>query len=81
MLTRALALELGPEVRVNSVSPGAILWPESGDTDRAGVVERAALKREGEPDDVAEAVLFLVTRAAYVTGQDLAVDGGSSLAP
>ncbi len=82
MLTRALALELGPEVRVNSVSPGTVLWPEDGgggDADRRWIVERTALRRSGEPDDVADAVLFLVRDAKYVTGQDLAVDGGKSL--
>lgn len=81
-LTRALALELGPEVRVNGVAPGPILWPDDGSFDeraRAAVVRRTLLKRVGEPDDIARAVLFLMADAAYVTGQILAVDGGRSV--
>ena len=76
MLTRALALELGPEVRVNSVSPGAVLWPENDEPDRRRIIEEIALGRSGNPGDIARAVLFLVRDATYVTGQDLAVDGG-----
>lgn len=76
MLTRALALELGPEVRVNSVSPGAVLWPENDEPDRRRIIEEIALGRSGDPGDIARAVLFLVRDATYVTGQDLAVDGG-----
>ena len=79
MLTRALALELGPEVRVNSVSPGAVLWPENDEPDRRRIIEEIALERSGEPGDIARAVLFLVRDAPYVTGQDLAVDGGRLL--
>ena len=79
MLTRALALELGPEVRVNSVSPGAVLWPESEGAAKPRIIERTALKRAGDPGDVARAVLFLIRDAPYVTGQDLAVDGGGLL--
>lgn len=78
MLTRSLALELAPRVRCNAVAPGAILWPE-GDGDesrRRAVLRRTALARTGEPADVAEAVLFLVTSAAYITGETIAVDGG-----
>jgi pteridine reductase len=81
-LTRALALELGPEVRVNGVSPGAIVWPDDGSFD-AGVQERVIrhtlLKRKGEPDDIARTVLFLAADAGYITGQILAVDGGRSV--
>ena len=76
MLTRSLALELGPEVRVNSVSPGAILWPESGGADRKRIIARVPLARPGDPADIARAVRFLVRDAPYVTGQDIAVDGG-----
>ena len=76
MLTRALAVELGPEVRVNSISPGAILWPENGDLERRRIIDAIALKRSGDPGDIARAALFLVRDAPYVTGQDLAVDGG-----
>ena len=80
MLTRALALELGPEVRVNSISPGAILWPENGDLERRRIIDATALKRSGDPGDIARAALFLVRDAPYVTGQDLAVDGGRLIA-
>ena len=79
MLTRALALELGPEVRVNSISPGAVLWPEEDDPERRRVVDGIALGRSGDPADVARAALFLARDAPYVTGQDLAVDGGRLL--
>jgi pteridine reductase len=82
-LTRQLARELGPEVRVNGVAPGAILWPESGEwqdeESRRRILERSVLKRMGEPDDIARAVAFLVADAPYVTGQILAVDGGRSI--
>lgn len=81
MLTRSLAKDLGPDIRVNGVSPGAILWPESGIEDRIqqNILRETALKRAGEPEDIAAAVLFLVRDAPYVTGQVLAVDGGRSL--
>jgi pteridine reductase len=81
MLTRSLAKDLGPDVRVNGVSPGAILWPDVGMSEelRAGIIKQTALKRTGEPEDIAAAVLFLVRDAPYVTGQILAVDGGRSV--
>ena len=79
MLTRALAVELGPDVRVNSISPGAVLWPENEDPDRERIIEEIALKRSGDPGDIARAALFLVRDAPYVTGHDLAVDGGRLL--
>ena len=79
MLTRSLARELGPHVRVNSVSPGAVLWPENDEPDRQRIIEEIALGRSGDPGDIAQAVLFLVRDATYVTGQDLAVDGGRLL--
>jgi pteridine reductase len=82
-LTRALARELGPEVRVNGVSPGAILWPDDPAWDsaerRAQVVAHTLLQRCGEPSDIAQAVGYLLS-ATYVTGQIIAVDGGRSLA-
>jgi pteridine reductase len=82
-LTRSLARELGPEVRVNGVAPGTILWPEDDtwgdDVSRQRIINQTALKRIGEPDDIARAVEFLVTAAPYVTGQVLAVDGGRSV--
>jgi pteridine reductase len=81
MLTRSLAKDLGPHIRVNGVSPGAILWPDEGMSDqlRAGIIRQTALKRSGEPEDIAAAVLFLVRDAPYVTGQIIAVDGGRSV--
>lgn len=81
MLTKALARELGPEVRVNGVAPGAILWPERGLNEEAKrqIIDRTALKRHGSPQDVARAVLFLIRDADYMTGQILNVDGGRSL--
>lgn len=80
MLTRALARELGPEVRVNGVAPGAILWPEADMSEyiQAQIVDATALKRAGTPEDIAEAVRYLA-RARYVTGQIIAVDGGRSI--
>ena len=80
MLTRSLAKDLGPDIRVNGVSPGAILWPESGMPEhiQQNIVAKTALKRAGKPEDIAAAVLFLVRDAPYVTGQILAVDGGRS---
>ena len=80
-LTRVLALELGPEVRVNAVAPGAIAWPEDGQfapDERARVVATTPLERLGAPAEVARAVHFLAT-APFVTGQILAVDGGRSV--
>jgi pteridine reductase len=81
MLTRSLAKDLGPEIRVNGVSPGAILWPEDGMSDslRAAIIKQTALKRTGEPEDIANTVLFLVRDAPYITGQIIAVDGGRSV--
>lgn len=81
MLVKALARELGPEVRVNGIAPGAILWPEQNlsETTKKSIVERAALARVGTPRDIARAVVFLIRDADYVTGQILAVDGGRTL--
>ena len=81
MLTRSLARELGPEVRVNGVSPGAILWPEAGAdaAEQQAILARVVLERLGDPDDIAGAVLYLARDAGYVTGQILAVDGGQSV--
>jgi pteridine reductase len=82
MLTRSLAKDLGPTIRVNGVSPGAILWPEDdgmSDKLREAIIKQTALKRAGEPEDIAAAVLFLVRDAPYVTGHIIAVDGGRSV--
>jgi len=82
-LTRSLARELGPEVRVNGVSPGAIMWPEDDEWQdevaRQRIVNSSLLKRVGDPDDIARAVAFFVHEAPYVTGQVLAVDGGRNV--
>ena len=82
-LTRSLARELGPEVRVNGVAPGAIVWPEadtwSNEAERSRIIAQTSLQRIGEPDDIAGAVCFLVADAPYITGQILAVDGGRSI--
>ena len=82
-LTRSLARELGPEVRVNGVAPGTILWPDDeswkDEVSRQRIMNQTALKRIGEPDDIAKAVEFLLTGGPYVTGQVLAVDGGRSV--
>lgn len=81
MMTKALALELGPDVRVNGVAPGAVLWPEAGKeyADQQALVARTALKRAGAPEDVAAAVLFLLRDAKFSTGEILRVDGGRML--
>jgi pteridine reductase len=83
MLTRSLAKELAPEVRVNAIAPGAILWPENKaeltDQTRANIIRQIPLKRQGAPEDVAKTALFLATTAPYINGQILAVDGGRSL--
>ena len=81
MLTKSLARELGPHVRVNAVAPGPVMWPEDGlDTAlREKILQRTALKRAGSAEDVARACLFFATEAPYVTGQILAVDGGRSI--
>ena len=81
MLTRVLAKELAPDVRVNGVSPGAILWPESdmSDETKASILDEVPLARAGSPEDIAGCVVYLVRDATYVTGQILAVDGGRSI--
>jgi pteridine reductase len=86
MLTRSLAKELGPEVRVNGISPGPVLWPESAGEDagdsavRAKIIQRTILQKMGTPDDIARTALFFATQAPFITGQILAVDGGLSVA-
>jgi pteridine reductase len=82
-LTRSLAVELAPTVRVNGISPGPILWPEEGEwmdeASRQHIIGRTLLKRTGEPDDIARTVSFLIADAPYITGQIIAVDGGRSV--
>jgi len=81
MMTKSLARELGPDIRVNAVAPGAILWPEEMGVEVQGdILDRTALKRSGEPLDIARAVSYLVQEATYTTGQVLVVDGGRNLA-
>lgn len=81
MLTYALASELGPEVRVNAVAPGTILWPENelDEMAKQRIISRTPQRRSGQPEDIAKTVLFLIRDAAYITGQVLAVDGGRSV--
>jgi len=80
MMTKSLAGELGPEIRVNAVAPGAILWPENLDeVAKQRIVSRTFLKRQGEPNDISKTILYLIKDAGYVTGQVIAVDGGRSL--
>jgi pteridine reductase len=81
MLTKALARELAPHVRVNAIAPGPVMWPEEGaDKDlQAKILERTLLRRLGSPEDVARTALFFAAEAPYVTGQIMAVDGGRSV--
>jgi pteridine reductase len=81
MLTRSLARELGPEIRVNGIAPGPVLWPER-DLDeslKAEIVAKTALKRSGSAEDIARTAYFFAAEAPYVTGQVIAVDGGRSI--
>jgi len=83
MLTQSLARELGSNVRVNGVAPGAILWPENEsaemELEHQALLEKTCLKREGSPEDIAKAILFLVRDADYITGHTIPVDGGRLL--
>ncbi len=82
MLTKALARELAPEIRVNAVAPGVILWPNQQNTINEAIkdhiIDRTCLKRQGLPQDIAETILFLI-KQNYMTGQVIAVDGGRSI--
>ncbi|MDH5553132.1 MAG: pteridine reductase [Nitrosomonas sp.] len=82
-LTKSLAVELAPEIRVNGISPGPILWPEDGEwadeSARQQIINGTLLKRTGEPDDIAKTACFLIADAPYITGQIIAVDGGRSI--
>ena len=82
MLTKTLAKELAPNIRVNGISPGSILWPQDesqlSEKEKMMIIDRVALKRQGSPNDIAQAVLFLVN-ARYMTGQIISIDGGRSL--
>jgi pteridine reductase len=80
-LTKALARELAPEIRVNGIAPGPVLWPETGvdEAQRQEIIRSTLLQRAGTPADVARAVCFFAAAAPFVTGQILAIDGGRSL--
>lgn len=83
MLTKSLAKELGPDIRVNAIAPGIVLWPDD-ETEfnkalRETIVTRNALKRAGTPQDIANAAVFLIDHADFITGQVIAIDGGRSL--
>ena len=82
-LTRGLAQEMAPQVRVNAIAPGVIIWPEGeawlDEEQRRKIVAHTLLKREGEPDDIARAVAFLIQDAPYITGQVIHIDGGISV--
>ncbi len=82
-LTKGLAQEMSPQVRVNAVAPGVIIWPEGSEWDdeerRRKIVAHTLLKREGEPEDIARTVQFLLNDSPYITGQVIAVDGGRSI--
>lgn len=82
-LTKGLAQEMAPQVRVNAVAPGVIIWPEGAawedQEQRRKIVAHTLLKREGEPDDIARTVQFLLNDSPYITGQVIAVDGGRSV--
>jgi pteridine reductase len=81
MLTRSLARELAPEIRVNGIAPGPVLWPEAPMDDdlKQEIIDKTALKRHGTPQDIARTALFLAKDAPYITGQIIAVDGGRSI--
>jgi pteridine reductase len=82
-LTKGLAQELAPQVRVNAIAPGVIIWPENeawqDQEQRRKIVAHTLLKREGEPEDIARTVQFLIADAPYITGQIISVDGGRSV--
>lgn len=81
MMVKSLARELGPEVRVNGIAPGVILWPETemGAETKDEILSRTALKTPGQPSDIANTLLFLARDAGYITGQIINVDGGRTV--
>jgi pteridine reductase len=80
-MTRSLALELGPDIRVNGIAPGAVMWPSEGksEAEKNEMFSRTPLNRAGTPEDVANAVLWLLRDAHYVTGHVIPIDGGRLL--
>lgn len=81
MLTLSLAKDMAPEVRVNGIAPGAILWPEEGISEsmKENILDQVPLKRPGDPSDIADCVIYLARDATYITGQIISVDGGRSI--
>ena len=83
MLTKALAREWGPLVRINAIAPGAIIWPEGDNAltakSKQHIIDHTALKHHGHPNEIAKATLFLIRDADYITGLEIAVDGGRLL--
>lgn len=80
MLTKAMAKELAPDIRVNAVSPGAIDWPEEMESNiKDNILNKIAMRRKGSTDDITDAVMYLINDADYMTGQILTIDGGRSL--
>jgi len=82
-LTRSLAQDLGPEIRVNAISPGVIIWPENNldQVYQQQIISRTPLKRVGDPEDISRTILFLLVNAPYITGQVINVDGGRTVVP
>ncbi|WP_428353074.1 pteridine reductase [Methyloprofundus sp.] len=80
-LTKVLAKELAPQIRVNAVAPGAILWPEHevDELEKQEIQAKVALQRTGSPEDIAQAIAYLINDAGYMTGQVLTIDGGRTL--
>ena len=80
-MTKILAKELGPHIRVNAVAPGAIVWPEKelSEKEKKDILQRVALGRNGDVADIAKAVWFLINDADYMTGQIMTIDGGRTL--
>jgi len=81
MLTRSLAKDLAPEIRVNGISPGAILWPEENinDQKKEAILSQIPLQRKGSPQDISDCILFLLYHSSYITGQTITIDGGRSI--
>ena len=81
MLTRSLAYDLAPDVRVNGISPGLILWPENNPSEQAKnhILQQIPLKKIGTSEDIANCVMFLIEDAPYITGEIIAIDGGRSM--
>ena len=80
MITRSLAKDLAPNVRVNGISPGAILWPEKNmnETLKENILKKIPMQRSGSPEDIADCIIFLIRDASYITGQIITIDGGRS---